>query len=697
MFKGSKNTFTYFLCIATALSLFSSSVFASRDTELITDFNSLMTAVQNANDGDTLLVGDIDFSPLSPDVPNSMMCITVEKSITVKSGKSNGAAIFLNGGFALSGSKLNGEKISVQFENIVFDGKADQASLSEKDYEHPWNEAEQVETYNASLKAQQALSFTGNVNADFSNCVFRNYMHEYGPVIDIRYADYTGNEYINLPDYSGCSINLNFDRCRIEKNSALYDGGAIYIEANKNVVLNAKNCVFSNNISTNGQFSRGGGAVYADGATLQFTDCTLEKNISNHVFDDTVLPEYDTHRGGALLLQSATLKMVNTSVIENRSSMGGAISFTNSGAEIEGCRFIENRAEAQTTNPDGMLGPWSNMSQGGAIYIEGNSNDTVTFINCDVKNNSAVNAYGGIYGYYVPFEDPSLPTYNIKMILCTYEGNKNDIDYDYSTVGDLLWVSHPGDMFANPHLTMFGCYITDETFEKDFPHKNAPTADNGYNYLAPTANEEIRNLSIPVDDVEKMIGDIYADKLDTFHVGSNYSESLYGDNEPPVTSDTESSANTDTLTESGSPETDNTVSAAEQQDSPMIWIILSASVVIIAGSVITITLITFKNKARSKKEPEPIVKAETKIIMTRYEDPDIDRFISLVPETQLLTSRELEVLREMLRGKKQSEVAYYLGIEVSTVKDFYKKIYDKLGVENKNALFVKASEILKSK
>ncbi len=83
-------------------------------------------------------------------------------------------------------------------------------------------------------------------------------------------------------------------------------------------------------------------------------------------------------------------------------------------------------------------------------------------------------------------------------------------------------------------------------------------------------------------------------------------------------------------------------------------------------------------------------------IMIRYSDADIDRFLTLVPETRSLTSRELEVLRELLRGRKQGEVAHYLGIEVSTVKDFYKKIYTKLGVENKNSLLIKAAEVLQA-
>ncbi len=92
-------------------------------------------------------------------------------------------------------------------------------------------------------------------------------------------------------------------------------------------------------------------------------------------------------------------------------------------------------------------------------------------------------------------------------------------------------------------------------------------------------------------------------------------------------------------------------------------------------------------KETAVEEKTPIV------VMTRYSDAEIERLLALLPEIALFTARELEVLREILRGRKQSEVAHYLGIEVSTVKDFYKKIYTKLNVSNKDGLFLKIAEI----
>ncbi len=703
------------LCALSLFALCALSGFASKDPDLITDYTTLMTAVQEAKDGDVLLVGDIDFSPLSPDIPHSMMYIAIEKDLTIKSGKIDGKAVLSNGAFLLSGNKVAGEILTVHFENIVFDGKADWDGLLEADFAHPFSEAEQVETYPAAIKAQQALAFAGNTNASFRGCEFRNYMHDYGPVVDVRYADYTANEAVFLPDYSACKLNLYLENCRIEQNSARYDGGAVYIEANKNVVLAAKNCVFANNRSTNGELSRGGGAILAQGATVQLTDCTLESNIANYNFPDTDSPDYDTHKGGAILLENASLFMRNTTLIENRASLGGAVSFTNTDADIDGCRFLQNRAEAWAVNPKGMYGPWSNMSQGGAIYIEGNANDTVTLINCEIKDNSAAHAYGGICGYYVPFEDPSFPAYNIKMILCTFEGNNDDFDYDYSAVDDLLWMSHPGDMFTNPHLTLFGCYITDATFLTDFPRSDSPSRENGYNYLSGSGDAAMLAFSVPLDAVTAQIGNRYGDQLTSVHVGTNYDAALYAppadQTEPlqtdppqtvPPTTEPESSVSD---TEPPARETDpshpiTTAPPADPTPSPSFpWLVWLAALIAVGCAIFTALS---QRKKRQSPLPcdadiaaEPSLPEKQIIVKTRYDETEIERFLSLVPEVSTLTPRETEVLREVLCGKKQSEIAYRLGIEVSTVKDFNKKIYAKLKVDNRDGLLAKAAEVLR--
>ena len=85
------------------------------------------------------------------------------------------------------------------------------------------------------------------------------------------------------------------------------------------------------------------------------------------------------------------------------------------------------------------------------------------------------------------------------------------------------------------------------------------------------------------------------------------------------------------------------------------------------------------------------------IVKTRYTDDEIERILREVDEVQLLTERERDVFCELLKGRKQSEIGYYLGISVPYVKDNAGRIYGKFGVANKNELFEKiASKMQKS-
>ncbi len=120
---------------------------------------------------------------------------------------------------------------------------------------------------------------------------------------------------------------------------------------------------------------------------------------------------------------------------------------------------------------------------------------------------------------------------------------------------------------------------------------------------------------------------------------------------------------------------------------------------IAAGAILFITLKKRSENTKAEGSPPPEAHNDEKehiVVMTRYSDAEIERFTEILSEIANLTVRELDVLREIMRGHKQSEVAHYLGIEVSTVKDFYKKIYTKLDVSNKDGLFLKISELLQS-
>jgi len=151
---------------------------------------------------------------------------------------------------------------------------------------------------------------------------------------------------------------------------------------------------------------------------------------------------------------------------------------------------------------------------------------------------------------------------------------------------------------------------------------------------------------------------------------------------------------------------DTTFYAVYEKTFP-VWAVVTAAVaaLITATGIGLFFFLKKKRKTELADNPVPVegtepvleafVQAETKIVKTRYTDDEIDQIIYGIEETHLLTARELDVFREILKGKKQSEIGYYLGISVSTVKDNAGRIYSKLGVANKSELFERIDNKLK--
>jgi len=72
--------------------------------------------------------------------------------------------------------------------------------------------------------------------------------------------------------------------------------------------------------------------------------------------------------------------------------------------------------------------------------------------------------------------------------------------------------------------------------------------------------------------------------------------------------------------------------------------------------------------------------------------PDFDSAVPL--ESLGLTPREAEVLLWIAQGKSNSEIATILGCAENTVKVHIARIFEKLGIENRNAAAMRAVELL---
>lgn len=684
---------------------------ATEGVAYITTQQALLEAIQQAQNGDVLMVGDIDFT--APDgIFNDMMRVQLSKSIIIRSGYPDRKAVFTNGSFLLRGSKVSGQALECVFENIVFDGNVDTFSLTAADWERPYDPSVDAYTAELPLKAQYAVSFAGNVNASFHGCVFQNYMHEYGGAMWCRYRDYTDNPYfLDLyGDYSGCQLDIQLTDCCFTGNTACYAGGAVYLDGNQdNVRFRAEGCTFENNFVALNDLAEGGGGVFAQYASVELLDCQLIGNEANRDCGMTA-GDGDRTRGGAVYVSNGSLRMVNCQVKNNQASLGGGLTLTNAPTTVDGCVLAENCAASKVASD--ISGPWASVGIGGAMYVETENAIPVSVYNSSIYRNSAANAYGGIYGFYN--EDYagllSQGFGKLDFALCTIMANHCDAEFDYSASDMWLWYSHPGDVWTVPYVTATGCLILEEAYEEDFPRNELPSLENGYNYYGFEASVQEDPVhghitscewEIPTDHAEQLLDGDYMNKRSTVYVGSNYDVSIYQPGKPPTVEEPSTEPLSPTWTEpTPTPEQTHEVPV---QNTPntlyrTVWLIIPGGCILI---VIAVLLLTRKRSGKVvavKEQPEVQIPVETapkpKIVMTRYSAEQISRIVQQLPHTQRLTTRELEVFQEMLTGKKQGEIAYELGISVPTVKDNARRIYDKLEVQNKNELFIKVQDYL---
>lgn len=645
------------------------------NSNIVKSLDELGIRINEAKDNDIIYVDDINFKPGFDTEYITDNRKEVKKNITIKSGKGKDNALFTNGMFLLSGSKIASEKITINFDSIIFDFNIDNESIT--------GESLPEEGYYSN-----AILFEGNLDCSFKNCIFKNYFGYSGSVFEIRYADYTNNEYYRdlYKDQSGCKLSLDFDNCKFLDNYSFYSGGAIYIESNNNnVEVNMNNCELSNNKS-GAYYGFGGGAIYANSTSINLNCCILDNNQGDYCYPllENYYPLYaiSDPKGGAIHLENSSLNMVNCVITNNKASVGGAIALTNTDAIFDGCSFTKNKASRASVLVNEAIEMPCNTGRGGALYIDGDKHTKTTIINTYLYNNSAEIAYGGIFQYYNGPTEESLIKCYLDIISSTYLNNTVDTVYDYNRDDKILWNNVPGDIWTDPNIKTVASLIVDDSFETVFVKNEYPNYENNYCYFTSPSNIVSENIDIdyisdenrpfvkyPNDSKWKIpksiftqyINDFYNGKVSKGFVGSNYKESIY-----------------------------------ETKGYNNDWIIIVFCVVIII-TIGGLTTFIFVKKKKYQKEnvlPNMVVKNtnsidENKYIVVRHSEEEIERIISKLPEANSLTKREHEVLREMLLGKKQIEIGNILFISTSTVKDFYQKIYTKLGVENKDALFKK--------
>ncbi len=477
--------FMFFSCAILINSNLVSVQAGAENSGLITTRIDFKNAVLDANNGDTLFVGDIDFNLEATGDVNEGERITIDKSITVKSGKTDGNAIFTGASFILSGTKISASHTSFTFENIVFDEGLDTSTLTVED----WTV---VSPSKYPAKAQYAIECKGNTKATFINCDFKNYMHDYGAAIRAYYADYSLSADI-LNEHGNnvtCELNLYLNNCDFDSNVALRDGGAIYVDAYlENVSLTALNCRFDKNKSGVNDHESGGGAIYLQDAISEFVDCTFTNNQANYLYGGECRID-DTQSGGAIYCGgNGEITVRKGTFAENNASCGGAIAICGTTkAFLDECIITENNAIPVSDNSDGNKGIGSNRGLGGAIYTDGGV--SVSINNSEICCNYAENALGAICNRY---QEGVSTNASITLYFCTIADNRCRLSRtDYLTYDNPTWIWHryPGDVFDIPTVELFGCFIVDDTYDEDIIRHELPSEENGYNYFGSMTNAQ---------------------------------------------------------------------------------------------------------------------------------------------------------------------------------------------------------------
>lgn len=177
----------------------------------------------------------------------------------------------------------------------------------------------------------------------------------------------------NVAIYGGFAGTETSKEERVAGNETILDGEKkCRVFFNQSLAISAK---FDNVTIQNGN-GDGGAGIYTYGdECIIITNCTFKNNIATY--------PYSPNPGGAIYCSGTSIKILNTTFVENIASIAGCIYIKNSNAIIENCTFLNN---------SGGNGP-------GCIKKDKGYYNTIDIINCTFTGNDgwtgAIEIYEG--------------------------------------------------------------------------------------------------------------------------------------------------------------------------------------------------------------------------------------------------------------------------------------------------------------
>lgn len=267
-----------------------------------------------------------------------------------------------------------------------------------------------------------------------------------------------GQPTVNTPNAKGGGIYLTnasliMDSCIIQNNTALREGGGLYVEHGiREGTLTLRNCTFIAN-SISGFSGGGGGGLRVTGninipfSECKLEDCSFEANsahngagiklfrsdahiINSSFIRNNAISSMGDQKGGGAIIDQGEYEFRGCRFVENQANFGAGISASNTTPHIYRCDFFQNTTETESLDSINARGGGIQLLDGGVIMDscllvrnfakDGgaiNSNESGSFLitNCTFLENQAI-----VSGGAVRHSDASDVTYKN----CVFEANK---------------------------------------------------------------------------------------------------------------------------------------------------------------------------------------------------------------------------------------------------------------------------------
>ena len=384
-------------------------------------FSGIQTAIDGANDGDTIILDGfysndlgnyivinkpLDFVGMNNAVLDANQLsgilnitkIVTLRNITFQNVYSNGTSTAILTSNVLTVNNctfLNNyckSAASTIYSNVESDINIDSCTFINNSGKYGIN-AKNVNIFNSNLSFSQNSEAVIEITSLYCvNCIFTNNNATYGVIhgsqsiiINSTFKNNTckGNWGHGGIIYSSANVynstfldnyglygneisNGNFNNCSFVNNSAK-SGGAIYLQKG-----NVVNCSFVNNSATSN-----GGAIYSLSGSV--VNCSFVNNSATNnggavnggsVVNCSFVNNSATNNGGAIYGSGS---VVNCSFVNNSATSNGGAIYSDSGSVVN-CSFVNNSA-----------------NYGGAVFSSG------SVLNCSFVNNSAIEG-GAVYG-----------------------------------------------------------------------------------------------------------------------------------------------------------------------------------------------------------------------------------------------------------------------------------------------------------